>query len=109
MPLNPDLLRGNLALILLTILEREAMYGFQIIQEAQARTDGLFDFKEGSLYPALHSLVQAGLLTTELREPGRNGQPRKYYLITGKGKTALVEKQAEWRQFTNAINALRGA
>ena len=44
-PLDPNLLKGNLELILLTILEEGEMYGLEIINEAQARTDGLFDFK----------------------------------------------------------------
>lgn len=105
--MNPDLLRGNLELIVLTILEDGAMYGFEIIREAQARTDGYFDFKEGSLYPALHRLTQDGLLETEHREAGRNGQPRKYYQLTERGKTELEAKRVEWQAFTGAVARLR--
>ena len=105
--MNPDLLRGNLDLILLTILEDGAMYGFEIIKEAQARTRGYFDFKEGSLYPALHRLALAGLLEIELREAGRNGQPRKYYQLTALGQRELDAKHREWREFSRAMSALR--
>ena len=104
--MNPEQLRGNLDLILLTVLEHDALYGFRIIQETKARSNGLFDFKEGSLYPALHRLTQAGLLTTEDRELGRNGKPRKYYLITDQGRHALIAKRAEWTQFRDALDAL---
>lgn len=105
--MNPDLLRGNLDLILLSILEEGAMYGFEIIKEAQTRTKGYFDFKEGSLYPALHRLTQAGWLEIELREAGRNGQPRKYYQLTEHGRQELEAKDREWREFSRAVNALR--
>ncbi|MFC4455385.1 PadR family transcriptional regulator [Deinococcus sonorensis] len=104
--MNPDQLRGNLDLILLTVLEHDALYGFRIIQDTKLRSEGYFDFKEGSLYPALHRLTQEGLLTTEEREPGRNGKPRRYYQITAKGREVLQKKRDEWRTFRNALDAL---
>lgn len=107
--MNPDLLRGNLDLIILTILERQPLYGFAIIQEAKDRTQGYFDFKEGSLYPALHRMEQDGLLAAQYGESGRNGKPRKYYAITDKGLETLRQKQAEYRTFTQAISRLAGS
>lgn len=104
--MNPDLLRGNLDLILLTILEHQPLYGFAIIQEARERTDGYFQFKEGSLYPALHRLEQDRLLAAQLGEVGRNGKPRKYYAITDAGRQTLEAKRAEFRAFTGAVGRL---
>ena len=98
--MNPDLLRGNLELILLSILERTPLYGFAIIQEAKTRTNGYFEFKEGSLYPALHRL--------ELGELGRNGKPRKYYKLTPEGSRVLSEKRSEFQTFTGAVQRLGG-
>ena len=49
--MDGNLLRGNLELILLAILESGPKYGLEIIGEARSRTEGYFDFKEGSLYP----------------------------------------------------------
>ncbi|WP_261663356.1 PadR family transcriptional regulator [Deinococcus sp. Marseille-Q6407] len=103
---SPDLLRGHLDLILLTILERQPLYGFAIIQEARARTDGYFDFREGSLYPALHRLEKAGLLSTHDGETGRNGKPRKYYALTAEGVRWLALKRDEFEQFTGAVRSL---
>ena len=108
-PLDPNLLKGNLELILLTILEEGEMYGLEIINEAQARTDGLFDFKEGSLYPALHRMTQAGLLTSEFRDSDLGGPRRKYYTLSEKGQKILEKKYAEWQRFNQAIHGLRGA
>ncbi|QLG13294.1 helix-turn-helix transcriptional regulator (plasmid) [Deinococcus sp. D7000] len=104
--MNPDLLRGNLDLILLTILEHQPLYGFAIIQEARERTDGYFQFKEGSLYPALHRLEQDGLLAAQLGEVGRNGKPRKYYAITDAGRQTLAAKRTEFAGFTGAVGQL---
>ncbi|PNY80137.1 PadR family transcriptional regulator [Deinococcus koreensis] len=106
--MNPDLLRGNLDLILLTILEARPLYGFAIIQEAKERTGGLFDFKEGSLYPALHRLEQDGLLAAQQGEVGRNGKPRKYYAITDQGRQTLQTKRQEFNAFTGAVQRLTG-
>ena len=85
------------------------MYGLEIINEAQARTGGLFDFKEGSLYPALHRMTQAGLLTSEFRDSDTGGPRRKYYTLSEKGTKILEKKHAEWQRFNQAIDGLRGA
>ncbi|MFC3859359.1 PadR family transcriptional regulator [Deinococcus antarcticus] len=106
--MNPDLLRGNLELIVLTILERQPLYGFAIIQEARDRTGGYLDFKEGSLYPALHRMEQDGLLTAQYGEAGRNGKPRKYYAITDKGRQTLTAKRQDFNTFTQAVTRLAG-
>lgn len=107
--MNPDLLRGNLELIVLTILERQPLYGFAIIQEAKDRTEGYFDFKEGSLYPALHRMEQEGLLAAQYGEDGRNGKPRKYYAVTDKGHETLRAKRQEFSAFTQAVTRLAGS
>ncbi|MBZ9712819.1 PadR family transcriptional regulator [Deinococcus multiflagellatus] len=104
--MNPDLLRGNLDLILLTLLEPQPLYGFAIIQAARERTQGYFDFKEGSLYPALHRLEAEGLLAAQPGEVGRNGKPRKYYAVTDQGRQVLQAKRQEFSAFTDAVARL---
>jgi PadR family transcriptional regulator, regulatory protein PadR len=108
MTANPNLLKGNLDLILLSIIEQNAMYGLEIIKEAQARTDGFFDFKEGSLYPALHRLTEQKLLSAEFKYSPRGGAPVRYYEITDKGKKVLLEKRAEFQHFNKNVEALWG-
>ncbi|WP_293909964.1 PadR family transcriptional regulator [Deinococcus sp.] len=106
---TPDLLRGHLDLILLSILEGQPLYGFAIIQEAKSRTGGYFEFREGSLYPALHRLERSGLLRADYGEAGRNGKPRKYYALTPAGQAALAAKRQEFGAFTQAVSQLGGA
>ena len=105
---DANLLKGNLDLILLEILEAQAMYGLEIINEAQTRTDGYFDFKEGSLYPALHRLEAQGWLSAAFQNSDSGGPRRKYYRLTDKGSHALERKRAEWQRFGRAIESLRG-
>ncbi|MFC6616729.1 PadR family transcriptional regulator [Deinococcus radiophilus] len=106
---SPDLLRGHLDLILLSILEDQPLYGFAIIQAARSRSDGYFDFREGSLYPALHRLEKAGWLRSQSGEVGRNGKPRRYYALTAEGQRHLTHKRQEFEQFTGAVRRLGGS
>jgi len=65
-----EMLKGNTESMLLALMELEPMYGYQIVKEVEQRSSGYFEFKEGTLYPALHRLERAGLV--EGRWP-RNG------------------------------------
>jgi PadR family transcriptional regulator, regulatory protein PadR len=105
--LDPNLLKGHLDLILLTILEHGEMYGLQIIGEASKATGGYFRFKEGSVYPALNRLTQAGFLICESRESDLGGPKRKYLKLSELGKTTLATKRTEWDSFIQAIDRLR--
>ena len=104
---DPNLLRGNLDLIVLTILEHGPRYGLEIINEAKSRTDGYLDFKEGSLYPALHRLEKSKLVEAEF-QPSPHGPRRRYYRVTTSGQRQLAEKRHEWERFSGAIEALWG-
>ena len=106
MTLDPNLLKGNLELILLSILESGEHYGLEIIKEAQVRTDNYFDFKEGSLYPALHRLTQAGLLAAEFKYSPRGGAPVRYYRLTDAGSRALRDKREAFKRFNRSVEAL---
>lgn len=106
---DPNLLKGSLDLILLGILEGGEKYGLEIIVEAVERTEGYFEFQEGTLYPALHRLEKGGLLEGEFRENGGRGPRRKYYQLTPRGALALEHKQNQWLEFTAAMARVRGA
>ncbi|MBI4304625.1 MAG: PadR family transcriptional regulator [Chloroflexi bacterium] len=102
----PDLLRGNTeALLLFLVNELENTYGYQLIKEIQKRSQGFFQFKEGTVYPALRKLENEGLLQGEWQQTP-NGQERRYYHITDKGKEVLQAKLAMWRNFTAAVNLI---
>ena len=80
---HKELLKGNTETLLLSLLAGEAMYGYQIVKEIEWRSSGYFQFKEGTLYPALHRLERSELVEGTWREAD-SGIPRRYYHITAK-------------------------
>ena len=103
--INRELLKGSIELVLLALLEREPMYGYQIVKQVKLESGGVLQLKEGSLYPALHRLEQAGLIegSWQVREDGAS---RRYYQLTSAGKEAAHERRAEWQRFTSAVEGV---
>jgi PadR family transcriptional regulator, regulatory protein PadR len=102
---QPEMLKGNTETLLLALLDLEPMYGYQIVKEMKQRSSGYFDFKEGTLYPALHRL-ERDLLVDGRWQYTPAGASRRYYYITEKGRQALAERLKEWRRFSRAMNAV---
>lgn len=107
MSVDSDWLRGSLQTIVLQIVMSRPLYGYEICKVADRRTNGLFELREGSLYPALHKLERDGLLAGYWEQTDQ-GRRRKYYRITPTGQEHLQRKQAEWREFSAAMNAVLG-
>ncbi len=100
----PDLLRGNTdALLLFLIDEQKNAYGYRLIKEIGKKSQGFFQFKEGTVYPALRKLENEGLIQGEWQKLP-NGQERLYYQITQKGKEALRKRVAMWQNFATAVS-----
>lgn len=100
-----ELLKGNTDSLLLCLISREPTYGYEIVKELQKRSNGYFQFKEGTLYPALHRLERENLIrgTWEILS---TGQRRRYYYITEKGKQVLAKRLAMWQDFSSAVKAV---
>ncbi len=97
-----DWLLGNIEPLLLHLTFERPMYGYQIIRELETRSQGYFKFKEGTLYPVLHRLEKEGLIRGRWQTLP-SGRRRKYYHITDKGRSALAERQSQWREFLTAM------
>lgn len=103
MPINKELLKGSTATLVLTLLARKQMYGYEIIKELEVLSNGTFEMKEGTLYPILHALEESGYV--ESKWVGEEGsRQRKYYLITKTGRSLLKEKKQEWILFRTAVD-----
>jgi len=98
-----DLLKGSSNSLLLSLLDGKTMYGYQIVKELEARSQGYFKFKEGTLYPALHRLEKSGLISSKW-ELLANGRQRRNYNITAKGRATLAQEKTQWLDFFNAIS-----
>ena len=95
-------------LLALSLLAGEDMYGYQMIVELARRSNHTFDMKEGTLYPVLHGLEQAGCVEA-YRKEAPTGRERKYYHLTRKGQGALREEKQAWERYSGAVNdVLRG-
>jgi len=105
MAFEGDLVRSVAEPIVLRLVGERPMYGYEIIKVVNERTDGAFEWKEGTLYPCLHRLEGGGLIASEWRT-AENGRRRKYYAITRKGAALLREKVEEWSSFSVAVNSL---
>jgi PadR family transcriptional regulator, regulatory protein PadR len=103
MPDRVEFVNTNIDTLLLYLISQQAMYGYQIIKVLHHRSNGYFNFKEGTLYPALHRLEKNGYIEGQWQNIS-SGQQRKYYHITDKGLEVLNHKKNNWLEFLNAYN-----
>jgi len=93
---------SNIAMLVLSLLTDEPMYGYRIIKELDARSHNHFQLKEGSLYPILHQMEKDGLVTTRWRR--QSGKPdRRYYYITRRGSKAFAQARGEFEAHVKAM------
>jgi PadR family transcriptional regulator, regulatory protein PadR len=104
--LRGDVVKGHLELLLLAVLEQGPAHGYALIERLRSRSDGAFDLPEGTIYPALHRLEAAGLLASDWSEAV--GRRRRVYALTPRGRTALAEREQEWRRFRGAVDVVVG-
>jgi transcriptional regulator len=103
-----EMLKGHLDMIVLAALSVSgSAHGYAIIEEIKRRSGGAFDLPEGTIYPALHRLEQAGLLASRW-VTAQSGRRRRVYALTKRGQRALSERRAVWEQFSVAVGGLLG-
>jgi PadR family transcriptional regulator PadR len=107
MRLEGDLRKGSVRALVLSLLAEQPMYGYKLCKELQRRSQGYFEFKEGTLYPALHRMEQEGLLRGQWQAT-EDGRSRKYYHLTDRGREELARSQQEWSAFADKLLAVLG-
>lgn len=105
MKFDKGLMAGSGTMLILSLLESGDMYGYQMIEELSRRSSELFQMKEGTLYPILHTLEKDRCLAVR-EEKTPAGRLRRYYRVTEKGLRALEEKKTEWSSFSRAVTAV---
>lgn len=98
--------KGTLPTLILEALKHEPSHGYRIAQRIKKRSQGVLDFKEGTLYPALHKLENEGLV--ESYEGAEKGRLRRYYRITKSGRATLAKDRTEWRNLSRAVSMILG-
>jgi len=103
---NPSFLNGVPELLVLRLLARRAMYGYEIVREIQIQTKEGLAFGEGCIYPYLHYLEAEKFVRSKRREVG--GRSRTYYELTANGERRLAKLSQEWNRVSTAISTLMG-
>jgi len=87
MKINKELLKGSTSMLILSLLNEENMYGYEMIKRLQEKSENVFELKEGTLYPILHSLEENNLIWSYWDDS--TAKKRKYYTITEKRKKTI--------------------
>jgi PadR family transcriptional regulator PadR len=104
---NPPFLNGVPELLLLGLLARRPMHGYELVQAIRAATGGGLEFGEGCIYPILHRLESQGILKADREQVA--GRVRLVYRILPKGQARLVQFETTWQRVVAAVNrALEG-
>ena len=104
--MNRERLKGNLDLLLLSVLAAGPAHGYAVITALRGRSAGTFDLPEGTVYPALHRLERAGLLASSWQDA--EGRRRRVYALTADGEAALAAERTEWTRFAGGIGLVLG-
>ncbi len=105
MKFERELLKGVAPVVVLEILSRGAMYGYELGEALEQRSKGILSLGRGTLYPLLYNLEAKGLVEAQWQE-SENGRNRRYYAITAKGKEQLARQKEEWRLLQQGVSLI---
>ncbi|MBX7104443.1 MAG: PadR family transcriptional regulator [Gemmataceae bacterium] len=98
---NPAYLNGVPELLVLQLLDRRPMYGYELVQAIRAASGCVFEFGEGCIYPILHRLEADGLLKAS--EQASAGRTRLVYRVTKAGQKQLAEAASAWQKVVATV------
>ncbi len=101
-----DLLQGTLDLLILRTLTVGPMHGWAISQRIQQVSGEVLRVNQGSLYPALHRLEDAGWIEAEWGRSAENNRQAKFYRLTRKGERQLREETLQWERMAAAVGRI---
>lgn len=97
-----DKLQGTLDLLVLKVLTRGPEHGYGITLRVKQLSEDALRVEEGSLYPALHRMEQAGWIAPEWKA-SENNRRAKYYRLTLKGKRHLAQEHEQWARVAEGV------
>jgi PadR family transcriptional regulator PadR len=107
--IKKQLKKGTLEIIILRLISKKEMYGYEIIQQLEQNSNGFYSLKEGSLYPVLYRLEDIDFIESYMfHEEGKRKITRKYYKITDKGINQINDYLKEWNNFVFITNKILG-
>lgn len=105
MDVNKEVLKGHIDTLLLSLLNRRDMYGYEIAKTVRAKSDDQFEIKEGTLYLSLKRLEKNKYISSYWGDEQGPGGRRKYYKITSFGENVFEEKRLEWEFVRDVIDS----
>jgi len=102
--MRAEVLKGHLDALILAVIADGPMHGYAIIEALKRRSGGSLSLPEGTVYPALHRLEGAGLLSSTWSTG--EGRRRRVYELTRRGRRELGVRRSEWRDFVNVVEAV---
>jgi PadR family transcriptional regulator PadR len=97
--------KGSLEMILLCLIAKKETYGYEIITELNNNGADILGYaKEGTVYPILYRLQEAGIIQCRIAPAAANGGSKKYYSLTAKGQETLNELISFWDKYTDCVN-----
>lgn len=105
MTLEREWMRGAAPLAVLTLLERRAMYGYELVEALERSTEGILAMGQSTVYPLLYNLEGKGLLEA-FQQEAPTGRRRKYYRLTPAGRRRLAAQRDQWTRLVTALRLL---
>lgn len=103
---NPNFLNGVPEMLVLELLSRQEMYGYELVRAIQEKTREKLTFGEGCIYPLLHWLEETKLVSS--RRLSVEGRSRNYYQVTPKGRKRLEELENDWKEVVAGVSLILG-
>ena len=107
MKFESQLLKGVAPVVVLEILSRGRMYGYELSQAIESRSGDILSLGKGTLYPLLNNLEDKKLIKGKWKQ-ANYGRKRRYYSITGKGKSQLAKQKAQMKELTTGLDLVFG-
>jgi PadR family transcriptional regulator, regulatory protein PadR len=105
--MNKELMKGSIDILLLSLISKKDMYGYEMVKRLKDSSDDLYNMSEGTLYPALKRLEKNEWVTSYWNETDK-GSRRKYYRITERGVEELSLKLKDWQAVHRLIDKTLG-
>ena len=102
MRIERELMRGAGPVAVLKLLESGAKYGYELVEQLTAETNGVLEVGQSTLYPLLYNLESQGLIKPQWQQAD-SGRQRKYYSLIGKGKKRLSRDSKQWQAVSEAM------
>jgi len=100
---SKKLIGSTTSTLILAVIGEKNCHGYEIVQRVNQLSKGAFQWREGTVYPALHRLEKQGLILGEWQS-ANSGRRRRVYTLTPQGGDALTQQEEEWSLFAKSVN-----